>query len=145
MKSANRRKAFTMAAMAAACLLHVVDAFTACSKADRQSVSSGLWSQENLFAWGVAPFDTKQRNSEERARMLKQLGFKHFAYSWRERHIPTFDTEIETLKRHGINLLAWVLYDADYPTDVNWKDRIVASPDALSGTAPAHSNGLTVQ
>ena len=39
--------------------------------------------------------------------MLKQLGFRRFAYDWRPAHVPTFDTEIEALKRHGIELLAW--------------------------------------
>jgi hypothetical protein len=39
--------------------------------------------------------------------MLQRLGFKHFAYDWRAEHIPTFDAEIEALKRHGIALDAF--------------------------------------
>ena len=41
--------------------------------------------------------------------MLERLGFKHFAYDWRAEHIPTFDAEIEALKRHGIALDAFWL------------------------------------
>ena len=41
--------------------------------------------------------------------MLERLGFKHFAYDWRAEHIPTFDAEVEALKRHGVALDAfWV-------------------------------------
>ena len=50
------------------------------------------------------PFDSKKRTPEERAAMLQKLGFKHFAYDWRAEHIPTFDAEVEALKRHGVSL-----------------------------------------
>ena len=75
----------------------------------------GLWEMDNLVAWGVVPFDAKQRSPEERAQMLERLGFKHFAYSWRDKHIQSFDAEIEALKRHHIDLLAWALYGSDNP------------------------------
>ena len=39
--------------------------------------------------------------------MLKRLGFKHFAYDYRAEHVPTFDAEIDALKKHGIELTAW--------------------------------------
>ncbi len=35
--------------------------------------------------------------------MLERLGFRHFAYDWRAEHIPTFDAEIEALKKHGVS------------------------------------------
>jgi sugar phosphate isomerase/epimerase len=65
------------------------------------------WARENLHAWCVVPFDAKGRGPEERAQMLARLGFRRFAYDWRPEHVPTFDEEIEALKRHGIELLAW--------------------------------------
>ena len=41
--------------------------------------------------------------------MLKRLGFRHFAYDWRTKDIPTFDAEVEALKKEGIALDAfWV-------------------------------------
>ncbi len=39
--------------------------------------------------------------------MLERLGFRHFAYDWRAKDIPTFDAEITALKNHGIDLVAW--------------------------------------
>jgi hypothetical protein len=75
-----------------------------------------LWKHDNLVAWCVVPFDAKKRGPEERARLLEGLGFKHFAYDWRDKDIPTFDVEIETLKKHGIDLFAWWFpFDADNP------------------------------
>jgi len=56
------------------------------------------------------------RGPEERAQMLAELGFRYFAYDWRDKDIPTFETEIEALQRHGIDLLAWWFpFDADEP------------------------------
>jgi len=56
------------------------------------------------------------REPEERAQMLKALGFKHFAYDGQDTDVRKFDQEIEALKRHGVNLLAWWFpLDADDP------------------------------
>ena len=66
-----------------------------------------LFARDNLIAWCIVPFDTKKRGPEERAAMLQRLGFKHFAYDWRAEHIPSFDAEVEALKRHGVALDAF--------------------------------------
>lgn len=66
-----------------------------------------LFARDNLVAWCIVPFDAKKRGPEERAAMLERLGFKHFAYDWRAEHIPTFDAEIEALKKHNVELTAW--------------------------------------
>ncbi|MFM1919105.1 MAG: hypothetical protein RLZZ303_739 [Candidatus Hydrogenedentota bacterium] len=66
-----------------------------------------LFERDNLVAWCIVPFDARKRGPEARAEMLARLGFKHFAYDWRDEHIPTFDEEIETLKRWGITLSAF--------------------------------------
>jgi sugar phosphate isomerase/epimerase/cytochrome c551/c552 len=66
-----------------------------------------LFRRENLVAWCIVPFDAKKRGPEERAAMLKQLGFSKFAYDYRAEHIPTFDAEMEALKKQGIELTAW--------------------------------------
>ena len=80
-------------------------------------VSGILWVHDNLFAWCVVPFDAKNRTPEERAQMLEKLGFRTFAYDWREKDIPTFDAEIDALRTHGIKLLGWYFpFDADDPT-----------------------------
>ncbi len=68
-----------------------------------------LFARDNLIAWCIVPFDSKARGPEERAAMLQKLGFKHFAYDWRAKDIPTFDAEVEALKKHGVSLDAfWV-------------------------------------
>ena len=76
--------------------------------ADRPE-GDAIFGRENLVAWCVVPFDAKKRSPEERAAMLERLGFKHFAYDWRPEHVPTFDAEVEALKKHGVALDAfWV-------------------------------------
>lgn len=66
-----------------------------------------LFARDNLVAWCIVPFDAKHRGPEERAEMLRRLGFTHFAYDWRAEHIPSFDTEFDALKKHGIELTAF--------------------------------------
>lgn len=63
-----------------------------------------LFSQNNLVAWCTIPYDSKKRNSEERAVMLKDLGFASFAYDWRTQDLPNMETELATLQKHGIKL-----------------------------------------
>ncbi len=71
--------------------------------------ASALFARDNLIAWCIVPFDSKKRPPEARAAMLEKLGFKHFAYDWRAEHIPSFDAEIDALKRHHVSLDAfWV-------------------------------------
>ena len=66
-----------------------------------------VFARENLMAWCIVPFDAKKRGPEERAAMLEQLGIKRLAYDYRAEHIPTFDAELDALKKHGIELTAW--------------------------------------
>ena len=83
--------------------------------------AEGLYARDNLIAWCIVPFDSKHRTPEERAAMLERLGFKHFAYDWRGEHIPTFDAEVEALKKHGVALDAfWVA-----PGELNNESRII--------------------
>ena len=63
-----------------------------------------LFSRNNLVAWCTIPYDSKKRNSEERAIMLKDLGFRSFAYDWRANDLPMMETELATLKKYGIHL-----------------------------------------
>src|SRR5262249_48219385 len=65
------------------------------------------FAQDNLVAWCIVPFDAKKRGPDERAAMLKRLGFTKFAYDYRAEHIPTFDAEIAALQKQGIELTAW--------------------------------------
>jgi putative heme-binding domain-containing protein len=65
-----------------------------------------LFARENLVAWCIVPFDRKKRGPVERVEMLRRLGFRRYAYDWRDEHLPTFDTEVAELQRHGIELTA---------------------------------------
>ncbi len=66
-----------------------------------------LFEESNLVAWCIVPFDAKKRGPEDRAAMLEKLGVKKFAYDYRAEHVPTWDAELDALKRHGIELTAW--------------------------------------
>lgn len=79
---------------------------------------AGLFSRTNLVAWCIVPFDAKKRGPEERAAMLEKLQIKRLAYDYRAEHIPTFDAEVEALRRHGIGLFAWW-----FPTELNAEAR----------------------
>lgn len=68
---------------------------------------ASLFAPTNLAAWCIVPFDAKKRGPEERAAMLERLGFRLFAYDYRAEHIPTFDVELEALRRHHVQLMAW--------------------------------------
>lgn len=88
-----------------ALLLVVASSFS--SFAGDAKPAQDIFSQENLAAWCIVPFDAKKRGPEERAEMLARLGFTKFAYDWRDEHIPTFDRELEELQKRHIELIAW--------------------------------------
>jgi len=69
--------------------------------------TQSIFDRSNLVAWCIVPFDSKKRGPEARAEMLARMGIFKFAYDWRAEHIPTFDEEIETLKRWNIQLSAF--------------------------------------
>jgi len=82
--------------------------------------SYDLFARTNLVAWCIVPFDARKRGPEERAAMLEALGFKWLAYDYRAEHIPTFDAEMEALKRHHVQLLAWW-----FPGELNTEARLI--------------------
>jgi sugar phosphate isomerase/epimerase len=83
------------------------------------------FARDNLVAWCVVPFDAKRRGPDERAAMLRRLGFRRFAYDWRDQHLPTFEAELAALKREGIRLDAvW------FPAGLNREARFLL--DALA-------------
>lgn len=86
-----------------------------------QKKSSGsVFAKDNLVAWCIVPYDSKERNSVERAEMLNHMGITKLAYDWREKHVATFDAEIEALKKHGIALQAfWYMSGPNPEQDKN--------------------------
>jgi sugar phosphate isomerase/epimerase len=87
--------------------IRFVSAFCALLLLANHCAAYDLFARSNLVAWCIVPFDSARRGPEQRAAMLDKLGIKHFAYDYRAEHIPTFDAEMEALKRHGITLTAW--------------------------------------
>jgi sugar phosphate isomerase/epimerase len=79
------------------------------SQAMAQEVAAkqDVFRKENLVAWCIVPFDRGRRSPEQRAAMLEKMGVKRLAYDYRAEHIPTFQEEVDALKRHGIELTAW--------------------------------------
>src|SRR5690348_11383917 len=76
--------------------------------------SDAIFAPENIVAWCIVPFDAKKRGPEERAQMLEKLGIKRLAYDYRAEHIPTFEAEVEAMKKRGIEFTAWW-----FPTSLN--------------------------
>ena len=74
-----------------------------------------IYSKKNLIAWCIVPFDNKNRTPEERAQMLNNLGINKLAYDWREKHVPTFDDELNALKKHNIKLQSFWYYSGPNP------------------------------
>jgi sugar phosphate isomerase/epimerase len=70
-------------------------------------VTATLFARSNLMAWCIVPFDAKKRGPEERATMLDKLNLRLLAYDYRAEHVPTFDAEMEALRRRQVRLLAW--------------------------------------
>lgn len=68
---------------------------------------SSIYSDDNLVAWCIVPFDARHRNPAERAEMLVELGIKKCAYDWREEHVASFEEEIRQYKKHNIEFFAF--------------------------------------
>lgn len=71
------------------------------------AATPATWDPANLAAWCIVPFDAQRRGPEERAKMLGELGIRRYAYDWRAEHVGQFDLEVETMRRHGIEITAW--------------------------------------
>lgn len=71
--------------------------------------------RENLVAWCIVPFDSENRNPNQRAEMLERLGLKRVAYDWREQHVKEFEEEILAYKERDIEFFAfWRGHDAAF-------------------------------
>lgn len=76
------------------------------TKTAAAAATANLFARDNLVAWCIVPFDSKKRGPVERVAMLRRLGFRHYAYDWRDEHLPTFDTEVVELQKNAIGLTA---------------------------------------
>jgi hypothetical protein len=87
--------------------------FSSCQQDQKMTEVHPLFSENNLVAWCIIPYDNQNRTPRQRAEMLNELGFSKMAYDWRTEHLPDFPEEIRTLQEHGIELSAvWLWVDA---------------------------------
>lgn len=103
-----------------------------------------LWAHNNLFAWGIS-VDSISRSPEDRAAMLERLGFKKVAYNWENKDIAAFDEQIEAFKRHGLEILAWNIVDADVSSEVvDWKTHKIQDMEVLAGRRKPAPDAMSV-
>lgn len=104
-----------------------------CSQRTAEKVE--LFDRDNLIAWCIVPFDAAGRSPEQRAEMLDDLGFRQFAYDYRDQHIPSFREEISVLQKHGIELSAvWLWLEPAEDTLFNKASRQILNILAGTGT-----------
>jgi len=96
------------------------DSQTKPSPNSAQPFQPNTFQNKNLVAWCIVPFDSQKRSPEQRAEMLDQLGIKRLAYDYRAEHVPTFEEEILTMKKHGIEMTAWW-----FPTVLNDEAKLI--------------------
>ena len=78
--------------------------------------ANGIYGKQNIAAWCIVPFDSKNRTPQERAEMLQRLGIQRFAYDWRDSHIAHLEEEIIECKRRNIEFFAfWGWHDSLAP------------------------------
>lgn len=93
----------------------ITQSFVSCSSSNENiDTNPQLFAKNNLVAWCIVLFDSKKRNSEERAKMLSELGIKSLAWDWREEHVSTLEEEINALKKYDIELKSvWFWVDGN--------------------------------
>ncbi|CAL1519642.1 TIM barrel protein [Chitinophaga sp. MM2321] len=114
LRAKKRNKIFT--GITGIALLFVLCIHVSPVKAQKRS-GGDIYSRNNLVAWCIVPFDSKNRGPEERAQMLKKLGITKLAYDWREKHIPSFDEELDMLKKYNIKLEGFWFASGPHPED----------------------------
>ncbi len=77
-----------------------------------------IFKKDNVFAWCIVPFDSRERSPEQRVDMLKRLGINSYAYDWRSKHLPEMEEEWALAARAGIRIQAvwlWIDGKSDSP------------------------------
>ena len=77
-----------------------------------QSKHAQSFGMDNLYAWCIVPFDSKERSPQERIEMLSSLGFNKYAYDWRQKHLDEMASEWTLAKNKNIEVMAvWMWLD----------------------------------
>lgn len=91
-------------------------------------IENSLFSKDNLLAWCIVPYDSKERSPAERIAMLKELGFSQYAWDWRENHLAIMAEEIRVAQENGVRIRAtwlWVDPNTDEVGKMNAGNRAV--------------------
>jgi len=95
------------------------------NRADRPALT-----MDDLLAWCIVPFDNKHRTPEQRIQMLQSLGFKAYAYDWRDEHLPTAVREFTLARGAQIEIVGvwlWIDGQTDRPGKLsNANERLFA-------------------
>ena len=105
-----RRLSHTVLRGSLAALLLTVPAWSHALEAGASAsatASAAIALRKNLTAWCIVPYDGAQRSPEERAVMLEKIEVRKFVYDYRREHVLRWDTELEALRHHGIELTGW--------------------------------------
>ena len=79
--------------------------------------SSQQFEKDNIIPWCIVAFDALERSPEARMDMLKGLGFKKYAYDWRDKHLDEMANELRLAAENGIDVFSvWLWLNADQDT-----------------------------
>ncbi len=70
-----------------------------------------IFAKQDLVAWCIVPYDSVERDAEQRMQMLNRLGITKYAWDWRQKHLKTLPTELKEAEKHNIEVAAiwfWV-------------------------------------
>lgn len=59
---------------------------------------------DKYHAWCIVPYDSEHRTPQQRIDMLKELGFKSYAYDWRAEHLPEMAKEFKLAIQNDIQV-----------------------------------------
>ena len=68
---------------------------------------------DNMYPWCIVAYDSPERSVEECIAMLMELGFKKYAYDWRDRHLVDTKEELELAIENDIEVISvWLWLNA---------------------------------
>ena len=116
------------------CLLLIISACNQKSTSNqKETIQDSEIDMNNLIAWCIVPFDIKERTPIQRIEMLKDLGFKNYAYDWRAKHLPEMAQEWKLARENDINVSAvwmWIGTDTDQPDHLSeYNEKVLTTID----------------
>ena len=76
----------------------------------------------NTYPWCIVAYDSLERSPVDRIQMLTDLGFKKYAYDWREKHLDDTYTELNLAAQNDIEIISvwlWLNAKRDRPDQLS--------------------------